>query len=670
MWTVINGIDRTGVIPPESIKLDQTLSDPMSQAALDVNDAGSKLNIKTLQDIVILDETSSVQNPTWNLLLGPSLLNTDTGHYYDTNSGSGPIASFVGNSVHVVFSNNASGTYGFKNQQLQLGLITPGQIYTLSLYMQGSGALTGMANAAFLSFTFLDAGGNNLAGFNTQQTPTTTQVRMAVSGQAPAGAVTALVTFGGESFSTTNSGTLIYTTAQFEPNWFAAEGVSYPTPDCNPAQTSGPNISYQMPDGTTIRGTRLFAGQVQQSHRIYDDESGGTGAAKDRTHQLTCVSAEWMLETTILINKSYSNIYDDQILVDIVSSTLYRPPTGTGQVSNVPLLSTNNVIRGRLIDQISFDGMTVREALNALCNLSNFSFYVDPYLDMHYTPPFYGTTWFGLSDTPDTLTTFAYQELEVDDDGSQVRTRVQVNGGNYSVGVQPPQAFNGDGVTTVFTLNFQPDAILSITVGGVAQNVKPTGQGTLGVSGLQVQWDKTTPKITFNTAPPAGVNNVVVNYTYPSPVRVRAWEMRAISAQNGRTYDAKIEDSSLTTPTAAASRAEAETAQYASPLSVYKFKTLQAVQPGNVVPFTCQTENLASFPLLLQKVTTTTPQGAGLYVYEVEAGAYQPRLIDLVANTHKAVNRSNKTAVLPLVQEYLSFRDTLTYTESPISIHT
>lgn len=659
MYTLINSTDYTDFVPPDSISIQKVLSDPMSTAALDVNDPGSTFPIHTLQEILILDE-NGLANPTWNLLLNPSLISTSSGNYFNTeSSGAAPIMAFPGTGVTFTFSNNANLQWSQANQRIQNNLIVPGQQYMLSVYMQGSGALTGMTNSAFIAVQFLDGGGNNLGGPFSNFTPISSQQRINVYGPAPDGSVSAIVSLGCQSYSNTNSGVITYTTAQFEPMWFTGDGQNYPTPDCNPAQSN----CYTMPNGTTVRQTRLFAGQIVDSHRMYDDASGDKGAGKDRTHSLTCNSAEWLLETTNLVNKSYTAMYDSAIIADILSTCFTVQGTGTGQVNPVPLLTGNHVQQGYFVaDTLTWDGVSAREALNQLINLSNFSFWADDYFDLHYTPAFFGTTAFGLSDTPDGLTTFAYNDLEVGETGSQVKSRIQVNGGNYLQ--QTSDTFSGNGTNKVFTLTNQPDSIVSITVTGTAQVFKPVGQGTLGVGGLQATWDKSTKQIKFNTAPPNAANNVVVTYTCPTPVRVRVWDMGAISAQNGRFYDSKIEDSSLITPTAAIKRGEAEADVWSKPVNTYLFNTLQPIVPGNVVPFTCVSEGLSSYPLLCQKVTTTSPDGTGIYLYTVQAGQYLPDLIDLLTNTHKALNRSKHVAGLPLLQEVLYSHDSLTYAES------
>lgn len=849
-----------------TIERDETLGDPMTVAKLDVYDAASQLTIKPFQaEVLLLDDSpTALQNPAWNLLLNPSL--TSTLNYFTAVSG-GPVVSWAG-APPVTFTFSNDNGLNLQAQNIQQGIVTPGQTYMFSGYIQATSAVTN--GQSILKFGFLDGGGNYLGdAASDYRTPTGSQVRVSVSAMTPPNAKTIQVVFGAQTTNpTTNSGVIAFSTLQLEPVWFASEGINYPTPDCNPAQSN----CYVMPNGTTVRQTRWFAGQVQSSNREYAYD--GTASGPNRTHHLQCVSPEWRLESSLLVNKSYTNQYDDQIINDILSTCFTVQATAVGQ-SNFVLISHVNVQRTILIaDTLSFDGHTAREALNAICNLSLNVFWVDYYYDLHYVPPSYNIQPLYLTDGAPNTTgnppSYAMYEFNIDDDGSQLRNRVQVNGGNYSVGVQPPQSFSGDGTTKEFTLNFQPDALLGITVGGTQQNVKPIGQGTLGSGGLQVQWDKTTPKIKFFTAPPSAANNVVVNYTYPSPVRVRATEMQSIGkyalANQGLGYfDAKIEDSSLVTPTSAVQRAESETGQFAYALETPHFKTNQAINAGMLVPlysvlegigtpvitdydtfirvnqsglgtsssgetwgfsgasatsaiasnegvisatggsdthaqlgsataqnmglqcriaigaindiagiearfsaasgsssykllydgpgtnfllnrallgvntnfatlsqampinqfywfklwiigsgifgkvwldgapepsnwqlsasdanltsggwailansnagpgiqvdhFTVNNAVSGPVPFLIQKVVATilrgNGDGNGILEYQCDAGAYQPNLVDLVRNTHKALNRSNKTAVLPLLQETLVYRDKIVYSES------
>ena len=862
MYAIVAGQNMTELCEQETIERDETLGDPMTLCKMDIYDAASQIIIKPFKaEMLLLDDSpTALANPAWNLLLNPS-----TGaNYFTSNSGAGPTVSYASSVCVFTYSNNGIGTFTNANQQIQLGLVTSGVAYMLSVYVVAS-APVGLTNAAFITITYYDAGSNILSQTFTTITPTISQVRINAQAVAPVGTVRAVISLGGQSHTSTNSGTITYSTAQFEPVWFQAEGIVYPTPDCNPAQSN----CYVLPNGTTIRQSRWFAGQVQSSNReyVYDGQASGP----NRTHHLTCISPEWRLESSILINKSYTNMYDDQIIQDIVNTAFTVQATGTNQ-SNFTLLSTNHVQRTILIsDTISFDGETVRAALNKICNLSNNVFSADYFYDLHYVPPSYNIQPFYLTDGQPNPTgnppSYAMYEFNIDDDGSQLRNRVQVNGGNYSTPVQPPQAFSGDGATKEFTLNFQPDNMLSITVGGTQQNIKPIGQGTLGSGGLQVQWDKTTPKIKFFTAPPVGVNNVLVTYTYSSPVRVRTWEMQSISQyalynQGLGNFDAKIEDSSLVTPSSAIQRGESEMGQFAYDLLTPHFKTNQPVNAGMLVPVysaleqigtpalldsdsfarlnqsgfgtssegksytftgassansiannegviastgggythahlgsaTAQNQGLqcriaindggdnagiearyasasgtssyrleylgtlalrrvlagvtttlasAAFtmtpglfyqfklwaigssifgkvwldnlpepanwtlsagdinltsggwallanstngpgiqfdhfsinnaisgpvPFLIQKVVAVilrgNADGAGILEYQCDAGAYQPNLVDLMRNTHKALNRSNKTATLPLLQETLVYRDTIAYSES------
>src|SRR5947209_5491819 len=196
MYTLIQGQDMTALIAPESIQIQKVLSDPMSKASLTVDDPGSQLSIHTLQDILILDE-NGLSNPAWNLLLNPSLNNTD-GHYGQSNTGSGPFQAFPGTGITYTYSNNLPGTFTNADQVIQQLCVVPGVSYMLSVYVQASSPV-GLTNAAFITLTFYDAGNNVLTQVFTTVTPTTTQTRINAQAVAPDGTAYVLCQLGVES---------------------------------------------------------------------------------------------------------------------------------------------------------------------------------------------------------------------------------------------------------------------------------------------------------------------------------------------------------------------------------------------------------------------------------------------------------------------------------------
>lgn len=62
--------------------------------------------------------------------------------------------------------------------------------------------------------------------------------------------------------------------------------------------------------------------------------------------------------------------------------------------------------------------------------------------------------------------------------------------------------FNGDGSTKKFTVSDRPATLTAVKVGGTAKT-----------AGTDYDYDATTGEITFGTAPAAGTNNVVAEYS-------------------------------------------------------------------------------------------------------------------------------------------------------------
>src|SRR5581483_7576759 len=176
------------------------------------------------------------------------------------------------------------------------------------------------------------------------------QTQENITGTAPANAAYALIAFGGQTTSSTNSGTITWASPQFEPMWFSDKGVSYPTPDCNFAQVN----SVILPDGTTSRKCRLFAGYVEDHINSY--------VGKQRHTAVQVASSSKLLETAGLISASFTNTQD----ISILSTALGQLPAqssiisqlATGQQNQFSPAST--LIAGVVVDSISFADATMR----------------------------------------------------------------------------------------------------------------------------------------------------------------------------------------------------------------------------------------------------------------------------------------------------------------------
>src|SRR6185503_15408333 len=282
---------------------------------------------------------------------------------------------------------------------------------------------------------------------------TLVQVRENISGVAPAGTVYAQIILGGQTTSATNSGTMKWSSPQFEPMWFSNKGVSYPTPDCNATQVN----SVAMPDGTYSRKCRLFAGYVEDHTNAY--------VGRQRHTAVQCASSSKLLETAGVISASYTNTLDTSILSNALSllpaNANIIGQLATGQQNQFSPSST--LIAGVTVDSISFNNSTIREVGNGLIAQSGSLVFVDPYYYLWYVPPSFVGTVVYLSDNPDGITSFPYDTFSVEYDSTNPVNVALVVGSKQNA-TAFTEKFNGDGTTTVFNLTEPPNTVTLLQV--------------------------------------------------------------------------------------------------------------------------------------------------------------------------------------------------------------
>jgi hypothetical protein len=224
--------------------------------------------------------------------------------------------------------------------------------------------------------------------------------------------------------------------------------------------------------------------------------------------------------------------------------------------------------------------------------------------------------------------------------------------------------FSGNGSTTVFNLSKPPFTVHQVLIGTNKQKTGVFGVDTLGVSGFVALVNKQAQTITFQGPPVSGTNNITVTYTYEDAVIAQCLSPDS-RAQYGRWFDRKVNDSNLTSTTAAKNRGLAELTKYAFKRTILKFSTSNIYIPvGSIVLFTSQRDSYSQQPFTVQTLKTLH-RGAGLYTYEYTAGAYNPTLIDHLRNVHKSINRSSTTSNVQVIVTYdLALFDTITYSES------
>lgn len=655
MWTCVGMVDVTDFIAPDNedngsaqsggISASASLSDPASTWDFVVDDINQTLNIKNTMPVIVWDENQPAINtiptvPSMNYAINP-LLVFNGGHTAINNwTESGTLPSTVwdyttSQQPKLTVANNANALYTLQSQTLGLGYVVAGQEYMLSCYMTGSGTIAGFQT--LLELTFFDIFGNSLTPVTIdQRTPTLLEVHVALSVVAPAGAVYASLAFGGITTNATNSGSVVFGSVQFEPMWFVNKGVSYPTPDCNFSQVN----SVVLPDGTTSRKCRLFAGYVEDHINFY--------VGTQRHTAVQCASSSKLLETAGLISASYTSEQDTSILSNALSllpaNSSIIGQLATGQQNQFSPTST--LIAGVTVDSITFTNATPREVLNGVSAQSGSIYYIDPYYYLWYVPPSFVGTVVQLSDTPDNINSFAYDDFSIEYDFSNPINVALVVGSKQTAN-NVVDTFSGNGSTTVFTLTQPPASIASVTVGGTSQRTGIAGVDVLSGT-MKALVNKQNRTIQFATAPASGTNNVVVTYSYEDQVISQVISADAVAQQKAQFWGL-VSDSNITSTTAAKNRGLKELTDYAFDRIILTLSALNIYMPvGSLILFTCQSENFANTPFVVQTVDAD-PQGGGVYHWNYTAGVYNPTLIDHIRNVGKAVKKTPTTANVAII---------------------
>ncbi len=657
MYTLIGSFDYTAYIDYNSISITQSINDPLPKASFDLYDEGSQILLSIGQEIIIHDENALPEFgvgggviaavPAHNILRNANDFRDTT--IWTTGGPNASLLSLVGVADYQMIFSNAGAGQGYVQQISLQGYVQPGQSYMFSVYVTGTAPVN---IQYFLQITWLDAGSNVISSISQIAGPPTSETRETLSGVAPANAVFAQVQFGGQpTVAGSNSGTILFGTPQFEPMWFVAEGVSYPTPDCNFNQ---PDCAY-MPDNTTSRSSRLFAGFIDDLQVAYD--------GPNRVYTVSCAGGAAHFENG-LVNGTYASYYDDEIITSVIST--YFPSQITLGSANA--VTPAPVVRGTLVDSVSYNDNTLREVLNGLADLSGYMFYLDAYYRLAYNPSYYAAAPWSLTDgTADNVLTFNYYEYQRETDGTQRKRRIKIIGGKFKA--TQTDSFSGNGTTKQFSLTYSPYQLNSLVIGSTTQRVGVYGRDSFSSGHFDVLVNKQNSYILFNNAPASGTNNVVCTYSYEADVVTQVLDQDTSNTPNAPayvipSYDAKVNDTNLVSLATANQRGLAEISKYSPPRTIIKLKCNQFAPAGFVIFLTNSLEGYANRPFLIQQVTGVS-LGGGVNEFQYELGAYNPTLLDHIRNANKAVNRSVTTSNITVIQQIdLVFEETTAYSET------
>jgi hypothetical protein len=575
----------------------------------------------------------------------------------------------VGAHMSITFANSALGSALASNAVLSSYLVK-GQTYCLSATF----AATGLTNAqTLLLLGCTNAVGADVTGSPASQTGTNGTYRMSVQFVATSDAVSLYYEVGAKTtVGGTNAGTVTVTAVQCEPVWFASGkantyNTTYPTPICDLLQ---PDCTF-LPDNTVCRFDRIFTGYISHLTTSYEGTT--------RIWEVEAQALDTLLETSALVNASFANVTDLSMIQSIVNNLpgtpifAVAPSFASATPQALSYRNTPVCVAGVTIASLQFSDATPREVLNTLADTTGFSYGVDAYFHVYYTPPFYNQAAYAFSSTPNNVTTFPYYDYSIEYDGTQLRNAVRVVGTTYQQSfVEAWHAQDGShtetiagGLTDIVVLFHFPVAVpSSVVIGGVTKTcILETNAGFGSAQSLcNTQW----PYVSFLTGIAAGAT-ISITYTYDALAYVAVQSPDSV-AKYGRALYSKINDTNLGSNASAVTRGEAELAAYAQPRVTLKFKAQKLIGVGQVIVFTSALDGISNGHYTVQKVTATY-LGNGINQYDIEAGTYVDDFIDFFRNTQKAVNRVDHDPAAPIQQINNLQQDSLSLSDS-LNIHT
>lgn len=383
-------------------------------------------------------------------------------------------------------------------------------------------------------------------------------------------------------------------------------------------------------------GTTVFAGYITNVQIGQKMQLGEVAAS------LTCVDYTRLLDSN-LVHRTYEAMTDKEIIEDIVS----RYCAGLG-------ITTNNVIEGVTIEQISFNYLQPSQCLRKLSELSGQNWYIDYDKDIHYFPLVTSTTPFNI-DSSSAL----YRELNISKDSSQVKNRVYVRGGTKLSDFTTYTEL-GDGEKLKFVLPDKPhDVTVEINRSGGGFIEETVGIKNIDTTGSDWYLNFQEKYLEQDAGGAVLTTSDIfrITYKYDIPILVAVENTPSI-IQHGQKEFA-IFDKNIRTTQSARDRASAELTDYASSIIEGSFVTYESgFRSGQYINI-----NLTEFDInanyIVQQVNAES-LGAGEFRYTISVASAKTMgiikfLIELLESNKNIVELDDNE----VIDELLSIADSL-----------
>lgn len=297
----------------------------------------------------------------------------------------------------------------------------------------------------------------------------------------------------------------------------------------------------------TLDGVRIFGGTVIAYDIAVDEPPAITFTVEcsDFTHRLD----------TSLITERFINQTGNAIIAYLFDT--YATD-----------FTYTNVVYPQTIARVSFNRLTMSQALDKLAKLANFNWYIDYSKNLHFFAKNNEVAPFNITEGGGN---FVPTSLKVRKDIAQLRNKILVEGGKVPTAERTTK-WIGDGAKTEFATNFEFATLPVVTVNGVAQTV---GVEFLNTEGFDCYWSFQQKYVRFDPlAIPANTHTVHITGQPLVPIIAKVPLPTSIGVYG--QYEFAVSDPTLKSQTLAIERAIAELDQYAEANNEAEFATYTA----------------------------------------------------------------------------------------------
>lgn len=339
-----------------------------------------------------------------------------------------------------------------------------------------------------------------------------------------------------------------------------------------------------------IEGTRIFGGYVTEVRM--DTRDGQVRAVVRGIDYVRLLDRN-------LVHRSYEDMTVREIVLDIVD----RYCAGFG-------ITTNQVLEGPTIDQISFNYIQPSQAFRKLAELTGRNWYIDYEKDIHFFPTTTNQAPFDIDDDSTN-----YSNLKISKDATHIKNRVYVRGGT-KLSDATTYSVKGDGVMTKFVLPDKPHDI-AVEVNSVSKTVGIKNIDTSGYDWYLNYQEKYIEQDSGGSVLSTS-DTLEITYSYDIPILV-ALENATSIAEHG-VQEFAIFDKQITTTQAARDRASAELTDYASSVVEGSFRTYTSgFKSGQYINIDLTAYDIDA-DYIIQKVSVQS-LGGGLFEYDVSVAS-------------------------------------------------